>query len=58
MDLIELARTIQADRDRAIATETRRRRFMSAAARTLPATAAKRPTEATQRPASTAVPTR
>jgi hypothetical protein len=58
MDLIALASTIQADRNRAIAAETRRRRFMTAAARTLPATATKRPTDAAQRPASTAVPSR
>ena len=58
MDLIELARTIQVDRNRAIAAETRRRRFMTTPEGTLPAAADARPTHATQRPASTRVPSR
>ena len=58
MDLIELARTIQADRDRAIRAETRRRRFMPTPDRTGPATAEARPINAAQRPASTGVPSR
>jgi hypothetical protein len=53
MDLIELARTIQADRDRAIATETRRRRLMSANGVAAPAAPAARPISAPQRPVST-----
>jgi hypothetical protein len=58
MDLIELARTIQADRNRAIAAETRRRRFETDPAQTPPAAAEGRPTTVIQRPASTGVPTR
>ncbi|MEA2577275.1 MAG: hypothetical protein QOD78_863 [Chloroflexota bacterium] len=53
MDLIELARTIQADRDRAIATETRRRRLMSTNEVAAPAAPAARPINAPQRPVST-----
>ncbi len=52
MDLIELARTIQADRNRAIATETRRRQLMAATDSTVQAPAA-RPVNAPQRTAST-----
>lgn len=58
MDLIELARAIQADRNRAIAAETRRRRFMTTPERALPAAADARRTHASQRPASTGVPSR
>jgi hypothetical protein len=52
MDLIELARTIQADRNRAIATETRRRQLMTTDAAPQAAPAA-RPVSVPQRPVST-----
>lgn len=55
MDLIELARTIQADRNRAIAAETRRRRLMDTTEATAPAAPAARPISTPQRPASTGV---
>jgi hypothetical protein len=58
MDLIELARTIQADRNRVIAAETRRRRFITDPEQTPHAPAGVRSTAAVQRPASTGVPTR
>ncbi len=53
MDLIELARTIQADREQAIATESRRRRLMATSGMAAPAAPAPRPISAPQRPAST-----
>lgn len=53
MDLIELARTIQADRNRAIATETRRRHLMAASASTVQVAPAGRPIIVSQRRAST-----
>ena len=53
MDLIELARTIQADKNRAIATETRRRQLMAASDGTAQAAPAVRPITSPQRPAST-----
>jgi hypothetical protein len=53
MDLIELARTIQADRNRAIATETRRRQLMAATDSTAQVAPAARTINAPQRPAST-----
>ena len=53
MDMIALARTIQADRDRAIATESRRRRLMSTSEMTAPAAHTTRQISAHQRPAST-----
>jgi hypothetical protein len=53
MDLIALARTIQADRERAIATESRRRRLMSTSETATPFAPAARPISASQRPAST-----
>ena len=53
MDLIELARTIQADRNRAIATETRRRQLMAATDSTAQVAPAARPVSSPQRPAST-----
>ena len=53
MDLIELARTIQADRNRAIATETRRRQLTAATHSTAQVALAARPISAPQRPAST-----
>jgi hypothetical protein len=53
MDPIELARTIQADRNRAIATETRRRQLMATTDAAPPVAPAARPINAPQRPAST-----
>jgi hypothetical protein len=53
MDLIELARTIQTDRNRAIATETRRRQLMAATDSTVQVAPAARPINAPQRRAST-----
>jgi hypothetical protein len=53
MDLIELARTIQADRNRAIAAETRRRQLMATTDVARQAAPAARPISARQRPAST-----
>ena len=53
MDLIELARTIQADRNRAIAAETRRRQLMATTDAARKAAPAARPISAPQRPAST-----
>jgi hypothetical protein len=55
MDLIALARTIQADRDRAIATESRRRRLMATTEATAPAAPTTRSISSPQRPASTGV---
>lgn len=55
MDLIELARTIQADRNRDVAVETRRRRFMTNLPQTVRSMGDTRPTKATQRPVSTRV---
>jgi hypothetical protein len=55
MDLIALARTIQADRDRAIATENRRRRLMSITAAAPQVASSPRPISSPQRPASTGV---
>jgi hypothetical protein len=52
MELIELARTIQADRNRAIATETRRRQLMAATDSTPQVAPAARPVSSRQRPAS------
>ena len=52
MDLIELARTIQADRNRAIAAETRRRQLMATTSATPQIAHAVRPIKAPQRPAS------
>ena len=53
MDLIELARTIQADRNRAIATEARRRQ-LTATTEVVPQVApSARPINMPQRPAST-----
>ena len=53
MDLIALARTIQADRERAIATESRRKRLMSASETAAPSAPAARPISAPQLPVST-----
>lgn len=53
MDLIELTRTVQADRNRAIATETRRRQLMAATDPTAGVASVARPLSAPQRPAST-----
>ncbi len=53
MDLIALARTIQADRERAIATEIRRRRLITATDGTAQAAPAPRQISSPQRPAST-----
>jgi hypothetical protein len=53
MDLIELTRTLQADRERAMATESRRRRLMSTSEAAAPSAPAARPISAPQRPAST-----
>lgn len=55
MDLIALARTIQADRERAIATEIRRRRLITTTDGTAPAAPAPRPITSSQRPASNGV---
>ena len=55
MDLIELARTIQADRDRAIAAETRRRQLTATTGSTPQVAPAAHPISAPQRPASTGV---
>ena len=52
MDLIELARIIQADRNRAIATESRRRQLMAATDSTPKVASAARPVSSPQRPAS------
>jgi hypothetical protein len=52
MDLIELARTIQADKNRAIATETRRRQLVATTDATPQPAPATRPISAPQRPAS------
>ena len=52
MDLIELARTIQADRNRAIATETRRRQLTATTDATPQVAPAARSITAPQRPAS------
>ena len=52
MDLIELARTIQADRNSAIATETRRRQLTATADAAPQVAPAARPIHAPQRPAS------
>jgi hypothetical protein len=53
MDLIELARTIQADRNRAVATETRRRQLMATTDAAPQAAPAARPVSVPQRPVST-----
>ena len=53
MDVIELARTIQADRDRAIAAEARRRRLMATDQATVQTAPSARTISAPQRPAST-----
>ena len=53
MDVIELARTIQADRDRAIAAEARRRRLMATDQATVQTAPSARTIGAPQRPAST-----
>lgn len=53
MDLIVLARTIQADRERDIATEARRRRLLSTSEAAVPPAPAPRAISAPQRPAST-----
>jgi len=53
MDLIALARTIQADRERAIASESHRRRLLSTSEIVAPPAPAARPISAPQRPAST-----
>jgi hypothetical protein len=53
MDLIELARTIQADRNRAIAAEIRRRRLTMTTQATAQVAPAARPISPPQRPAST-----
>ena len=65
MDLIELARTIQADKERAIASETRRRRLTEAATPRLPgATTTQRsehdgrPLGRPQRPSASGLPSR
>ena len=52
MDLIELARTIQADRDRAIATEIRRRQLTATAGDAPQVAPAGRTITVPQRPAS------
>ena len=52
MDLIELARTIQADRNRAIAAETRRRQLMATTSAAPQVAPVARPVTAPQRPAS------
>ena len=52
MDLIELARTIQADRERAIETERRRRQYLSTTAERVATSTAARPISSPQRPAS------
>jgi hypothetical protein len=52
MDLIELARTIQADRNRAIATETRRRQLTATTDSAPQVAPAARPIHAPQRRAS------
>ena len=53
MDLIELARTIQADKNRAIAAEMRRRRLMTTTQGTARIAPSARPVSPPQRPAST-----
>ena len=53
MEMIELARTIQADRNRSIATETRRRQLLATTTVTPQVAAATRPVSSPQRPAST-----
>jgi hypothetical protein len=53
MDLIELARTIQADRKRAIVAETRRRQLLATTDAATPIAPPARPIRASQRPAST-----
>ena len=53
MEMIELARTIQADRNRSIATETRRRQLLATTTVTPQGAAATRPVSSPQRPAST-----
>ena len=53
MDLIVLARTIQADRERDIATEARRRRLLSTSEAAVQPAPAPRAISAPQRPAST-----
>ena len=55
MDLIELARTIQTDRNRAIVVETRRRQLMSTTEPVRQIAPAARPVSSPQRPASTGV---
>ena len=52
MEMIELARTIQADRNRAIAAETRRRLLMATTDSTPQVAPAARPITAPQRRAS------
>jgi hypothetical protein len=53
MDMIELARTIQTDRNRAIVAETRRRQLMSTTPAVSQVAPAARPVSQVQRPAST-----
>lgn len=55
MDLIELSRTIQADKNCAIAVETRRRQLLSTIAAAPQLAPAARPIGQPQRPASTGV---
>ncbi len=53
MDLIELARTIQADRNRAIETERRRRQLLSTATERAATSPTAPPISSPQRSAST-----